>query len=163
MWRRERHPLPWLAGAVVILGACGLTARSGEAPSEEPRGTVYLPGGRSLSVEVADTPAKQARGYMFRKSVPEGEGMIFLMAEYDIHSFWMKNCLVPLDIIWLDEDWRVVHVAESVPPCEGDVCPPVVPMHKSRYVLEVAAGTSGGLGLARGAVIRYAPPSSAAP
>jgi uncharacterized membrane protein (UPF0127 family) len=147
--------------AMAIDPGCG-RAVTGGSPVV-PRGTVTLPGGRSLSVEVADTPAKQARGYMFREEVPEGEGMVFLMDRLDIHPFWMKNCLVSLDIIWMDEDWRIVHIEESVPPCREDPCPSVAPMRKSRYILEVAGGQSRNLRLEEGDRLRYAPPEPGLP
>ncbi len=148
-----------LVVAWALAGGTGCFGFPGGGGTSETRGTIYLPGGRSLSVEIADTPEKQARGYMFRDSVGEGEGMIFLMGDFDIHPFWMRNCRVPLDIIWIDEDWEVVQVALSVPPCRDDApCPSVVPMQKSLYVLEVAGGTSAALGLELGTPLSYGPP-----
>lgn len=163
MNRRGLRRSKWALVSAILWLMVGCAAGANE-PAPLARGTVYLPDGRSLSVEVADTPAKQARGYMFRSSVAEGEGMVFLMDSFDIHPFWMKNCLIPLDIIWLDEDWRIVHIAESVPPCKKDPCPSFTPMQKSRYVLEVAAGQSRKLGLEQGERIRYeAPPRPSPP
>ena len=67
------------------------------------------------------------------------------------HSFWMKNCRVPLDILWLDASFRVVHVAAAQPPCpaEGN-CPSIVPMRPARYALEFASGTAQAHGLKPG-------------
>lgn len=144
--------------ALISLAASGCSARSRACG---PRGTVFLPGDHTLCVEVADTPYLVARGYMYRDVVPQGEGMVFLLGEYGVHPFWMKNCRVSLDIIWLDPDWRVVHIAESLPPCREDPCPSYNPMRRSLYVLEVAGGESARLGLQVGDVIRFEPPPAA--
>jgi len=52
----------------------------------------------------------------------------------------MKNCRFPIDILWLDEDRRIVHVAEAVPPCKADPCPSYEPLRRARYVVEINAG-----------------------
>jgi len=49
--------------------------------------------------------------------------MVFIFEDVGFYPFWMKNTLIPLDMIWLDADHRVVSVAESVPPCKADPCP----------------------------------------
>lgn len=139
------------------------TGDSGRPGAENPRGTVLLANGKSLSVEVADTPEARALGYMFRESVPDGEGMIFPMGSLDIHSFWMKNCLTALDILWLDENWRIVHIEANVPPCKEDPCPHYAPMRKSLYVLEVGPGQAKLLGLEPGGIITYLPPAKSDP
>ena len=95
---------------------------------------------------------------MYRDRVPDGEGMVFLLASLDIHPFWMKNCRTSLDIIWLDENWRIVHIAAVVPPCKDDPCPTYSSMQKSHFVLEVAPGGAERLGLKKGDHITYLPP-----
>lgn len=153
-WRRATLGLAAVLAVLPVLASCA--GRGG--PACAPLGTVLLPRGEVLCVEVADTPGSRARGYMFRPEVKRGEGMVFLMESLDVHPFWMKNCLVPLDIIWMDGDWRIVHIAESLPPCRSDPCPSYGPMKRSLYVLEVAAGESAALGLEPGDVLRYVPP-----
>lgn len=93
-------------------------------------------------LEVARDDASRARGYMFRESVGPREGMLFVFDETARHSFWMKNCKISLDIVWLDAEQHVVSIAESLPPCppEGD-CPSTAPAVPARYVLEFASGT----------------------
>lgn len=93
-----------------------------------------------LQVEVADTPESRALGYMYRDRITKREGMVFLMDHLDFHPFWMKNCKFSLDIIWMDENWRVVHLEKQVPPCKRDPCPSFLPMQASLYVLEVMGG-----------------------
>jgi uncharacterized membrane protein (UPF0127 family) len=110
-----------------------------------------LPDGTSFTLEIADTEAARARGYMEREVGPR-EGMLFVFEQPGRHSFWMKNCRVPLDILWLDGAFRIVHVAADQPPCPADgPCPSIVPMRPARYTLEFAAGTARAHGLRPGA------------
>ncbi len=102
-----------------------------------------LPNGAEFRLEIAASDEERARGYMFREVVGPREGMLFLFTESSRHGFWMKNCRVSLDILWLDENFHIVHIEPSVPPCpeEGE-CPSVVPFRAGKYVVEFAAGTS---------------------
>jgi len=145
------------AAAFVLYPAGGVAAPDGVSSIRW--GTVALPSGQTLNVEIADTPALEQRGYMFRDRVPEGEGMIFLFDSLEIHPFWMKNCRTSLDIIWIDEHWRVLHIVAGVPPCREDPCPTFGPMEKSQYVLEVASGGAARLGLKPGDRVTYLPPT----
>jgi uncharacterized membrane protein (UPF0127 family) len=70
-------------------------------------------------------------------------------------SFWMKNTLIPLDIIWLDEQKRIVYVGHDIPPCRADPCPSYPPNAKARYVLEVAAGVAAKHRLKVGDALRF--------
>jgi hypothetical protein len=120
-----------------------------------------LPSGRVLLVELADTPRERAIGYMFREKVTDREGILFLFEDDDLHSFWMKNCKVSLDMVWLDERWSVVHIERNVPPCKGDPCPSYRSMQLARYVLETQAGLTAREKLAVGQTIIYMPPGRA--
>jgi uncharacterized protein len=82
----------------------------------------------------------RAMGLMFRPSLPKDRGMLFIFERSDFHSIWMKNCKFPIDIVWLDEEKKVVHVAESVPPCKTDPCPVYNPLRRAAYVVELNAG-----------------------
>lgn len=110
-----------------------------------------FPSGEEFSLEIAADPRARAYGYMYRDKVAPNEGMLFIFDQADTHTFWMKNCKVALDIIWLDENFRVVEIAHEQQPCPavGD-CPSVGPMRAARYVIEVAAGTSRREGLKSG-------------
>lgn len=110
-----------------------------------------LPSGHEFALEVAADEATRAKGYMGRAVVGPREGMIFVFDTDARHSFWMKNCRVALDLIWLDADQRVVWVEANRKPCpaEGD-CPSIVPMAPARYVLEFAAGTAAAESLKAG-------------
>lgn len=68
-----------------------------------------------LSVEVADTASERQRGLMYRESLPNGTGMLFVYGRANQRRFWMKNTLVPLDIIFVDSNGRVLNVEHAVP------------------------------------------------
>ena len=82
-----------------------------------PTATVTFTGDVQVQAEIVDTPETIERGLMFRKSLGPNEGMLFVFEQAGFYPFWMKNTLIPLDIIWLDADWRIVSIAASVPPC----------------------------------------------
>lgn len=137
-----------LGGAALLLAASPVAAAPGRA-------ALTLPSGRVLEVEVMVSDQDRAMGLMFRPSLPEDKGMLFLFERADFHGIWMKNCRFPIDILWLDEDHRIVHVAEDVPPCEADPCPVYEPLRRARYVLELNAGQARREGAAVGATVSF--------
>lgn len=109
-------------------------------PSALPR--IVFPDGYAVHVEIAaDDPTRQ-QGLMYRDQLPESNGMIFMFPQPGQYPFWMKDTLIPLDMIWIDEQRRIVHVKTAVPPCHGDPCPSYPPQAVAKYVLEVAAGVA---------------------
>ncbi len=111
--------------------------------------TIYVQD-RPFRVEIADTPEKHARGLMHRGCLKDGHGMLFIFAEEEVRSFWMKNTLIPLDMIFLNSQGQVVGMHESVPPCEADPCPGYESGLPARYVLEIAGGQAEKLKLKAG-------------
>ncbi len=106
-------------------------------------------------VEIADTPESRAKGLMGRKNLPDDRGMLFVFEEPGIYSFWMKNTLVPLDIIWLNEDKKVVYISKNNhPPKRGDF-PIIKPRVTAKYVLEISGGMSEKIGLNVGDVAAF--------
>ncbi|MBC7348381.1 MAG: DUF192 domain-containing protein [Candidatus Aminicenantes bacterium] len=101
---------------------------------------VYLPSGREITAELAVSPAERERGLMFRDKLEPDQGMLFVFEEEDLYSFWMKNTLIPLDIIWLNSHRQIVHIEKNVPPCPQDPCPGYRPRLPALYVLELKAG-----------------------
>lgn len=102
-------------------------------------------GGKSrvVQVELADTPAKRERGLMFRKELADGHGMLFLFDEEGEHSFWMKDTLIPLDLIFVDGAGRVTGIVArarplTLEPRSGG---------PSRTVLEVPGGWAAANGV----------------
>ncbi len=108
---------------------------------------VFLPGGRTVTAELAVTDAERARGLMFREKLLPDQGMLFVFGEDGLHSFWMKNTLIALDLVWLDAARRVIHVEADVPPCRVDPCPTYGPKIPARYVLELKSGSAAALGI----------------
>jgi uncharacterized protein len=101
---------------------------------------VILPSGSTYTLEVARTPEEQAQGLMFRESLPEKTGMLFPFGDKRIHQFWMKNTMIPLDMVWMDADGRVLFVSADTPPCKADPCPSYGPDAPAASVLEIAGG-----------------------
>lgn len=122
---------------VVLAGAAGLGTAGQLAAS---RGGVTFPDGTRVGVEIARTEAERQRGLMFRESLAPDEGMVFVFDAIGFYPFWMKNTLIPLDMLWLDPDGRVVSIAHSVPPCKADPCPTYPPSADALYVVEVVSG-----------------------
>jgi uncharacterized protein len=140
---RAPHALAWIA----LMTLTGVTA-SGQW--KQPTATVTFRGGVQVRAEIVDTPTAIERGLMFRESLSPNEGMLFVFERSGFYPFWMKNTLISLDIIWLDEEWRIVSIAASVPPCRADPCPTYPPGGTARYVVEVNAGFTRRHGVARG-------------
>lgn len=129
--------------AALFLSSCMIAGYAAEVAAAAPKWAVaVLPTGHEFSLEIAADEASRARGYMGRERVRPREGMLFIFDADDRHSFWMKDCKVSLDMVWLDANLRVVWVAPKQVPCPaGGECPSIVPQAPSRYVLEFAAGT----------------------
>ena len=116
----------------------------------EPPAAVF-PSGAEFRLEIADDDRSRARGYMFREHVAADEGMLFVFDVPDRHTFWMRNCRVTLDIVWIDQGLRVVEIAHDQAPCPAEgTCPNIFPMRSASYVLEVAGGTARREGLSLG-------------
>lgn len=114
---------------------------------------VRLPGGTLVRVELARTPEEKAQGLMFRESMPEDQGMLFLFDEPGRQSFYMKNCFFAQDWLFLDADGRIVEVMEDRPPCAADPCPTWTSKAEALYVLELRAGMAKRHGLKPGVVL----------
>ena len=125
---------PFLLAATVAL-ATSAAATPAVIPLTLPSGTV-------LQVEVMVKDEDRAMGLMFRPSLPKDRGMLFIFERPDFHGIWMKNCKFPIDIVWLDEERKVAHVAESVPPCKAEPCPVYSPLRRAAYVVELNAGVA---------------------
>ena len=109
-----------------------------------------LPGGRRLLAELAATSAERERGLMQRTEIAPDRGMLFLFNTSGFYSFWMYRTLIPLDIIWIDQDHRIVFVSGNTPPCPSatpDNCPVYGGRELSQYVLEIGAGLAAQYGL----------------
>jgi uncharacterized membrane protein (UPF0127 family) len=95
-----------------------------------------------FKVELAITPAQQARGLMDRQSMPTDEGMLFIFEREEIRSFWMKDTYIALDMIFFNSDQKFVSVSKSTTPCinQGFNCPSYRSSGPALYVLEINTG-----------------------
>ena len=130
-----------VVASLVALAVLALPCpRAGARPAVIP---LTLPSGKVLQTEVMVKDEDRAMGLMFRPSLPLDHGMLFLFEQPDFHGIWMKNCKFPIDILWLDADHKVVHLAEKVPPCtakEAKDCEVYYPIARASYVVELNAG-----------------------
>ncbi len=136
-----KHHLIFLFLVLVVLNGC----------SNKPFVQI---GDAKIFVEIADDQDEQAQGLMFRKELCENCGMLFVFPASQQYSFWMKNTLIPLDMIFIDETRTVVDVL-SAEPCAEDPCPPYTPRKEARYVLEVNAGVAELSGIDAGRVADF--------
>jgi uncharacterized membrane protein (UPF0127 family) len=134
--------------AVVILALLG-----GSACASEPRVTLHTASGDvAVAVEIADTPERRALGLMYRKELGADRGMLFVFDAPEILQFWMKNTQLPLDMIFIGDDRRVVGVVENAVPFTTTSRGVGKP---SRYVLEVNAGFGARHKIAAGDEVRF--------
>ena len=106
-----------------------------------------------FDVEIADTPEERATGLMHREALDQDKGMLFIFEDSGVFPFWMKNTLIPLDIIWISQDNNVVYISKATRPCLANPCPPVNPGKVALYVLEVNGGISDKIGIGIGDMV----------
>lgn len=116
---------------------------AGEATIE----IVSSSGVHAFRVQLATNDAERERGLMFVKHLPEGQGMLFDFKTDQPVAFWMHNTYIPLDMIFIGGNGRILHIAENAKPMSDKLIPSGVPI---RAVLEVIAGTVEKLGIAVG-------------
>ncbi len=149
-----------LAGSAASLVAAdslhAAPCASQSGPPASPR-VVIRAGGRSLpvEVEVARTEPERERGLMFRERLEPGHGMLFVFDEESSHSFWMKDTLIPLDMIFIESSRRVVGIVARAEP--RTLAPRTVAA-PSRYVLEVPGGWAEANGVRPGDAVRLEGP-----
>jgi uncharacterized protein len=112
----------------------------------------FLKNNQKLTIEIADNDAETTQGLMYRRSMPDSCGMIFIMKESEPQKFWMKNTYIPLDIIFLDETKKIVTIqANTTPFSEAGV----ESYDKAKFVLEVNAGYCKRKGIEKGDLVKW--------
>ncbi len=99
-----------------------------------------------INLESAITDKEQMQGLMNREFLPKDQGMIFIYKDEKPRSFWMKNTLIPLDLIFIDSDNKIVDIKKDFQPCKTDVCETYT-SKPAVYVIEVNAGIVDELGI----------------
>jgi uncharacterized membrane protein (UPF0127 family) len=144
-------------GLVLALAMAGCGSQTATLEDLHTR-IVRLPGGELIRAEVMTNPADMARGMMFRDELPRGRGMLFIHQTAGTYTYWMYQVKIPLDIIWMDSDRRIVEISANTPPCDGKPrteCPSYGGNARSQYVLELAGGEAARLGLKVGGVLTF--------
>lgn len=106
-------------------------------------------------VQVAETNDQRMEGLMYREALPKGYGMYFIFDEEANRAFWMKNTLIPLDMIFVDAEGVIVHIQEMVSPCKVERCPSYPSLYPAQYVLEIAGGESLKWGIDEGDTVSF--------
>ena len=136
-------------GLLVFTGLNGRTAMSaGTAERSWPGIYTMRVGTHPIRVEIAGTSAERVRGLSGRRDLTPGSGLLFVFPASAIYGFWMKEMRFPIDIVWIGEDLRIVHIAADVAP---ETYPKVFkPPEPARYVLEMPATSMRKMGVKPG-------------
>lgn len=135
-----KKQLALLAGLILILSACH--------PNQHRVSINDI----SFAVELADNENTWALGLMYREKMATDTGMLFIFPDSQMRAFWMKNTLIPLDILYFDENKKIVSISENTPPCKNisTRCPNYPSLKSTKYVLEINAGLSQKYGFKTG-------------
>jgi uncharacterized protein len=139
-----------LARSGLVVLAVGLMACAGDLARAAELQTLEIAsktGVHAFQVEMAITPEEKEHGLMFRRELPEGQGMLFDFQFDQNVAFWMKNTYIPLDMLFIRADGRILRIAENTEPLSERNIPSGGPV---RAVLEVIGGTAKKLGIAPG-------------
>jgi len=146
---------------VALLSACAPASDSADgpqpasptpppAPAAQKVPRAVLDDGSTIRLELAQTQEEIAQGLMFRPSLEPDRGMLFLFEAERVPSFWMKNTMIALDLLFLDGQGTIVDLVENAQPCAIEPCPQYIPSRAVSAVLEASAGTVARHGLAVG-------------
>jgi uncharacterized membrane protein (UPF0127 family) len=169
---RRVGSVAWIALSLPLLAHCrsGVGSEAQAAPPQAPAApaasasqhvVVLEPMGADsvrVRVEVVQTPQERQRGLMFRKQLDADAGMLFVFERPQHNVFWMHNTFLPLDMIFITRDMRVLGVVENATPQTDS--PREVP-GESQYVLEVNAGYSRQHGITQGTRVQWIKPGAA--
>jgi uncharacterized protein len=135
-----------------ILLGCLLVAGPARSAGQRTLEIVSKTGVHVFTVELAETEAQREKGLMFRRKLPEGQGMLFDFHREQEVAMWMQNTYIPLDMVFIRGDGRILRIAEQTEPLSTRIIPSGGPV---RAVLEVSGGTARKLGIAPGDRVAY--------
>ena len=155
-----------VAASCLALAACSPNAADGAPPRASEASAVHAISGLpvvpltirhrgktyAFRVEVARTGAEQARGLMFRTEMGADEGMIFPMDPPRTASFWMRNTVIPLDLIFVGSDGRILNIAANAVPYSET---PLASIGPVKGVLELNGGRAAQLGIEPGDMVEW--------
>lgn len=138
-----------VGGLILFIGITALLALAWPGP---PPSTVSI-NGSTIEVTVVDDDEERMRGLSGTSQLPDGTGMLFIYDDSSYHGIWMKDMNYPIDIVWLDEDRKIVHLQEfATPDSYPRVFAPQVP---AKYVLEVPVGSIKSYGMNYGRTMEF--------
>lgn len=135
-----------ILGLFVLLTACSIQ----ETMDYEHRDVII--NNISIDVEIADSFSVQMQGLMYREELGEYSGMLFIFPDKIERTFWMKNTLIPLDMIFIDSNMKIVKIVQAEP-CSADPCSHYKSERVAMYVLEVNKGFSESHGIKEGNIV----------
>ncbi|MGQ9685814.1 MAG: DUF192 domain-containing protein [Thiobacillaceae bacterium] len=139
-----------LRSACSLLAAGGLALTAGWSAAGEPTHIRLDVAGHAITAELAVTPTQRQRGLMHRDTLPDNHGMLFVYAEPEQICMWMKNTRIPLSVAFMDDQGKIINIAEMQPESLDIHCA----ARPARYALEMARGWFARRGLAPGMRIR---------
>ena len=110
---------------------------------------------KCFSVELAQSPSEREQGLSYRSNLDEDKGMLFIFQQPMITHFWMKDTLIPLDIIWINDRNEIIYLEKNAQPCNIEPCKLYGPDKPSKYVLEINANLSEKYGFSIGDKISW--------
>ena len=110
---------------------------------------------KCFNVEIADSSKERETGLMNREYLDPDSGMFFVFDKMGVYKFWMKNTLIPLDIIWIDENNKIIFIKENAEPCKVEQCETFGSDEKAKYILEINGGLTDEMGLGVGDEINF--------
>jgi uncharacterized protein len=149
--KRPRHRIPlrlgFVSAAMLLLAALSPLVHAMESIDLFPSTPLSIrtrTGTELFSVWIADTPERSQQGLMFQKWLPTDHGMLFPQVEPRVMTMWMKNTLIPLDMVFIDAQGRVVYIRENATPQSEAIISAPIPV---KAVLELAGGLTSKLGI----------------
>jgi uncharacterized membrane protein (UPF0127 family) len=151
---------PALSAALIMTAAAFFAAGCGAPAVTDEIGLtqVTFPNGAKINAETMRSDVELMRGLMFRESLAPDRGMLFIHPREDIYRYWMYQTKIPLDMIWMDHDRRIVEMSLDTPPCrtsKASECATYGGNFKSKYVLELNAGIARKNGLKTGDTLDF--------
>jgi len=148
---------PLAAFAAALLSLCGCSSKPSDVEGLNTT-EITFPNGKTVIAETMVRDIDQMRGMMFRESLAKDRGMLFVHPKEGNVPYWMYQVRIPLDMIWLDQQRRIVEIAANAPACASKSsrdCPSYGGHEKARYVLELAGGGAALYGLKVGDTLSF--------
>lgn len=147
-------------GRIAILAACGILsscAQKEDASTDANLTPIVFPNGQKIVAETVRQEFELMRGLMFRDSLPADRGMLFVYGKEDKYTYWMYQTKIPLDMIWMDHQHKIVEIAANTQPCKtkASECPKYGGHQPATYVLEINAGAAAKNNLREGEVLDF--------